>query len=164
VNRIQVDAGTLEAIEARYRVKIADGAFWYDARSALFGGEGRPPLGFFVPNLQIGGPLREDASNGATGVFVNGRNLTDVEVAFLGQYTVVYQGRYWLDSNGDVGVEGMDAVLFNLFALVRSANSNGGASSRDGFYSNSLIDGASNSSGGCSYISVDGTTYTSGCG
>jgi hypothetical protein len=164
INGVMIDADTLMAIETRYRVRIADARFWYDDESGLFGSEGRQPTGFFVAGLHLGGPLRADASNGSSGIFVNGRDLTDVEVAFLAQYIPVYEGRYWLDAAGDVGYEGSSDVLFNLFSVVRGARSSGGGSGGDNFYGSSLIDSASNSQGGCSYISVDGTTYTSGCG
>jgi hypothetical protein len=47
-----------------------------------------------------------------------------------------------------------------LYALINGS----GSSSGENVYSNFLIDSASNSQVGCSYISVDGATYTSGCG
>src|SRR5436309_145884 len=68
VNGVALDSDTLTAIETRYRVRIADSRLWYDDESGLFGGEARPPTGFFVAGLHLGGPLRADASDGNSGI------------------------------------------------------------------------------------------------
>src|SRR5258708_2851072 len=53
---------------------MGDGAYWYDARWGACGrdAEGRMAT-FLPPGLDLGGPMRTDASKGATGVFINGR-------------------------------------------------------------------------------------------
>src|SRR5262249_3465989 len=43
VNRVALYQTTLEYLHARYRVRMRDGAYWYDSRSALFGAEDNPP-------------------------------------------------------------------------------------------------------------------------
>jgi len=55
----------------------------------------------------VGGPLKPNASNGNTGVFINGRELHVMDA--LGLQTivgVVIPGRYWVDSRGFFGVDG----------------------------------------------------------
>ena len=51
------------------------GRYWYDHRAGGFGYEGGPTLMWGTPGLKVGGPLRPNASNGTTGVFINGRQL-----------------------------------------------------------------------------------------
>src|SRR5262245_8536696 len=65
----------LGALEQAYGVRIADGAYWYDTRCGAWGWQGGPCAGLIHPGLNLGGPLRSDASNGNTGVFINGRQL-----------------------------------------------------------------------------------------
>jgi hypothetical protein len=86
---------------------------------------GGPTVGFIYPNLDIGGPLRADASNGHTGVFINGRQLHQADVMGLLQLGPVYQGRYWMDGAGNIGVEN-GPMLLNLWQVVQAANQRGG--------------------------------------
>jgi hypothetical protein len=163
VNGVRLSDATISSIEVQYRVRIADARWWYDRRSGLFGGEGREPIGFFVANLDIGGPLQPDASNGHSDVFVNGRELTQIEVMLLERYFAVYPGRYWLDANGDAGLDGSPDPILNLFAAIKAGSSSGGTGG-DNFFANSLLNTAGNSQGGCVYVTVDGEDATSGCG
>jgi hypothetical protein len=39
-------------------------------------------------------------------VFINGRQLHMMDVAALMQITQVYQGRWWVDAQGNFGAEG----------------------------------------------------------
>jgi hypothetical protein len=54
-------------------------------------------------------------------VFLNGRQLTGAEVAFLRNLIQrpIQPGRYWLDANGDAGEEGRPAAV-NLARLLRA--------------------------------------------
>jgi hypothetical protein len=115
----------VQALERQYGVQIQDGSYWYDRVCGAWGLEGGPTLGFALPGLDLGGRLRADASNGNTGVFVNGRELHRLDVAALQQLGPVYQGRYWLDAEGYCGFEGEPAFC-NLVQLARAA---GGSSS-----------------------------------
>jgi len=56
------------------------GSYWYDGKCGAFGYQGGPCLFWWVPGLQIGGPLQANASNGTTGVFINGRQLCAIDV------------------------------------------------------------------------------------
>jgi hypothetical protein len=161
VNKQALDASTVDGLQSMYHVKIAPGRYWYDRESGLAGVEGRPPIGVFVAHLDLGGPLPRDASDGHTAVLVNGRELSMAEVTYLSAYIDVVPGQYWLDDSGNVGLEGSSDPILNLYALIRAhPNANGGG---DNFYANDLLNTATNSSGGCVYVSVDGADATSGC-
>ena len=75
INRVRLSDAELAGLESKYRIRIQDGSYWYDRISSAWGMEGGPTLGFGVAGLKIGGPLRADASNGNTNVFINGREL-----------------------------------------------------------------------------------------
>ncbi len=109
---------------------VADGRYWYDAMTGAWGYEGQGTAGFIAPGLALGGHLREDASQGRSGVFINGRQLPDGDVVALMQMGIpVQQGRWWVDAFGNAGAEGGPA-LFNLRAIARqSAGQRGGADS-----------------------------------
>ena len=127
VNRVQLDDRTRMALERTYGVPVAAGRYWYDAFSGVWGMEGGPAQGQIHPGLQLGGPLRADASGGDTGVFVNGRQLHRLDVAALRRCTQVIPGRYWVAANGIGGYEGAPPS-FNLAVLC--GNAGGGSSTR----------------------------------
>jgi hypothetical protein len=79
---------------------------------------GAPALGQLAAGLGLGGPTPQNASNGNTGVIVNGRELRQTEVNQIIQtYGKVYRGRFWLNAQGLAGYEGQPAI-FN-FAQVK---------------------------------------------
>jgi hypothetical protein len=96
------------------------GSYWYDGRSGAVGLIGAGTSGFLPPGLPLGGPLPPDASNGTSGVFVNGRELTTGEDAFLQGVigSPIAPGRYFLDADGNAGMEG-GPVLVNLIQLAQ---------------------------------------------
>jgi hypothetical protein len=119
---------TLERIE-RSIGRIPDGDYWYDPRTGASGKWGGPALAFLPAGLDLGGALPANASGGGkgtlTGVFVNGRELHPVDVAGLQELVGgAIPGRWWIDANGDYGVEG-GPVLGNLVALARARRSSG---------------------------------------
>ena len=127
INGKRLSTEELQIIELRYRTRIADGEYWYDKISGAWGVKGGPTVGFVRPGLNLGGPLRADASNGHTGVFVNGRELHAQDVAALRQIIPVRPGRYWVDGRGIGGYDG-GPPLFNLVALAqRAGRPRGGA-------------------------------------
>ena len=126
INSVRLPDGTVRGLEQKYRIELRDGDYWYDRASGAWGLKGGPTAGFTLPGLDVGGQLRSDASNGNTGVFVNGRQLHQYDVMALMQITPVYQGRFWMDGQGNVGVEGGPPLL-NLWALARQSSGQGGA-------------------------------------
>jgi hypothetical protein len=86
--------------------------------------QGGPTLGFIQAGLDIGGPLRADASNGDTEVFINGRQLHRLDVIGLQQLGPVLPGRYWVDAMGNFGFEG-GMMIGNLWLLAQQRLTNG---------------------------------------
>ena len=129
VNGEALDSATVRRLEARYRVRIWPGSYWYDKRCGIWGHAGGPTKGVAAPGVNIGGPLGRNASNGDTGVIVNGRELHRREVAALQQLGPVLPGRFWLKANGDYGREG-GGKLGSLAAASRT-----GAVRREGILS-----------------------------
>jgi serine/threonine-protein kinase len=131
VNAQAVSAQTLRELQKIYPVPVVPGRYWYDPVSGAYGNEGGPILGQMLPGLALGGPLRADASHGTAPVFINGRQLTFAEKAYLEQTcrTVVAPGRYWVNAQGLGGTEG-GPVAFNLALCAPPARTNSGSSSR----------------------------------
>ncbi len=168
-----VDLDIVGQLERGMGHAIPDGAYWYDPSCGAAGAWGGPTLGFLPPGMALGGPLPADASGGGqgnlTGVFINGREIHPYDyqylVAMLGQVT---PGRYWVDAQGNAGLEGGPALV-NLVQVARQRGARGGGNS---YYKS---DGAGNNvfvGGGCAAINGsygsgdDKTTYSyfsSGC-
>jgi len=123
------ELATLERLE-RGVGRLDDGAYWYDPRTGASGRWGGPALAFLPPGLALGGPLPAEASGGGqgtlTGVFVNGRELHPVDVLGLQQLIgQVWPGRWWVDAQGNYGLEG-GPPLGNLMLLARAHRSSSG--------------------------------------
>ncbi len=124
VNSVRLDSETLWALESYYG-HIPDNYYWYDPISGLVGLQGGPALNQIVSGLALGGPLQANASGGGTSVFVNGREIhLDEYWALAYSLGEVYPGYYWLDAQGNVGIEG-GGFLFNVYAIGNSSNSGG---------------------------------------
>ena len=121
INGITVPKDKITSLEHTYGVPIQPGRYWYDKTSGLWGAEGSPLMGQIVPDLDLGGPLKVKASNGDTGVFINGRELPTQEVMFLQQLGPVLPGRYWLNARGVAGFEG-GPPQFDLGAAIAAQN------------------------------------------
>ena len=123
VNRVRVNAASLASLERSYGVRVADGRYWYDAFSGLWGSEGGPPRGWIAAGLALGGRLQADASGSHTPVAINGRWIHPEELRYLeGLFGRVIPGRYWLDEHGIGGYEGGPAS-FDLRAQASSHRS-----------------------------------------
>lgn len=120
INRTLLSDATVYGLEGKYRVRIPDGKYWYDRFCGAWGVEGGPTAGFILPGLKLGGPLRADASNGRTRVFVNGRELHAIDVLGLQRLGPVNPGRYWVDAQGFAGYEGQPPFC-NLVQLANQA-------------------------------------------
>ena len=147
INGTQLSAKDIQALERSYGVPLQTGQYWYDKMSGLWGYAGQPTAGKIYPGLQLGGPLKANASNGNTGVFINGRELPVIEVQYLQQLGTVYKGRYWMNAQGVGGIEGGPAI-FDLGAAARQRSGGGlyGGNSRTTPF------GHIGSDGKCSYF------------
>jgi hypothetical protein len=119
INGVRLSDEKVKALEKQYGVRILPGDYWYDKMCGAWGFRGGPSAGLILPFIDLGGPLQSNASNGNTGVFINGRELHALDVVALQQITPVYQGRYWVDAQGNIGLEGGPA-LANLWLLANS--------------------------------------------
>jgi len=131
INHEMISDDRVAALEATYRVKILSGRYWYDKATGAWGYEGGPTVGLVLPGLAIGGPLAANASNGTTGVFINGRELHILDVRALMQIVQVQRGRFWMDAFGNFGRE-RGPIMGNIVAL---ANAAGGGVRRQGILS-----------------------------
>lgn len=128
INRVRVPDDTLQLLEQTFNSRVPDGRYWYDPMSGAWGMEGGPTRGFTIAGLPIGGPLPADISHGNTAVFINGRRLPLVDLTGLQQLVggPVQPGRYWVDGQGNAGLEGGPALV-NLKQLASNLyRQNGG--------------------------------------
>ena len=161
VNGTEMPTAYKQTMEQYYQMKIQQGRYWYDATCGLWGLEGGPALGIILANLPLGGRLNSNASNGRTGIFINGRQINYTEQSqwqqLVGQIT---PGRYWLDAYGNVGYEGGYA-LANLIQLAQQAQAYSGRSNGSSFYRNFYTGNGSGSSSEGFYIMGKDWSYSS---
>lgn len=126
INERRLSDQELARVEQAYRIRIPDANYWYDPTLGAWGARGQPTMGFISPGLDLGGPLRPDASAGGTAVFVNGRELPPPDLMALQRITgPVPPGRYFITAQGLAGYEGGPAQ-WDLAALA--SRSGGGGS------------------------------------
>jgi len=163
VNGIQLPDSQLLALEQVSRIRIPDAAYWYDRVSGAWGFSGGPTVGFTLAGLDLGGPLRADASNGTTAVFINGRQLPVQDVLALQQLLgAVYAGRYWVDAQGNAGLEG-GPPLINLVAVARARAAQGYGGGAYSAYTRSGGMFGSDGNGCLVYADKDVSYSSSGC-
>jgi hypothetical protein len=135
VRRIKVNGHALSSeemeqivwLERRFGVRIQNAEYWYDARSGAVGFWNGPAVAAMPPGMNFG-PMPSNCSGGGTGVFSNGRELHPIDVQVLSSLGPVYRGRYWVDANGNFGLQlptGETPPIGNLFALARQTQSRG---------------------------------------
>jgi hypothetical protein len=152
VNNQRLDDNSIHTLEQFYKTNISEGHYWYDNTSGYWGIMGAPALGQLVAGLELGGTIPQNASNGNTGVIVNGRELHQTEVNQIIQtYGKVYRGRFWLNAQGLAGYEGQPAI-FN-FAQVKKKKS----------FNRRSIFGSTGGDGECFYYNHPGGSGVSNC-
>lgn len=132
VNAVPLSAESLRQLQRIYPVPIKPGRYWYDGVSGAWGWEGEPIAGQMAPGLKLGGPIRADASRGTSGIFINGRQITMSERAYLERtcQTRTVPGRYWVNARGVGGFEN-EPAWFDLSRCGRQQQrSSGGSSTR----------------------------------
>jgi len=156
INGHVLSAQQLRDFAERYGVEPAPGDYWYDSMSGLYGAIGRSAAGFMLPGHDFG-PLPADASRGDTGVFVNGRMIPQDEHMVLNLIwrTYVQPARYWLDAWGNVGYEGVEIPLGNLFVQIQSRIQAGGGGG-DNIWSSRYGAGNYTPDNSAGYVSVPG--------
>jgi len=157
INNTVLSGEQIAEIEKTYGVKPLPGKYWYDTRSGLYGVVGYPAYGFMLPGHTFG-VLERSASNGQTGVFVNGRELPQNEWA-VWSYMIGYwiqPGSYWLDNNGNAGYEGNPTPVINLYAAAQQNAYRGQGGSGDNFWSTRFSAGNYDSGNQRGYVSVPG--------
>lgn len=153
VNCRDLTAEQIHALQGTYRFAPQPARYWYDSRSGAWGFEGREAAGFILPGHEFG-PVAPDASQGNTGVFINGRQINLVEALRIQQtFGAVYPGQWWLDGKtGNFGIEGNPIPLGNVFAALQAQQS---ATRGDNFWSTHFACGNDNGQSG--YVDVGGT-------
>jgi len=158
INNKALTKEQIAEIGKTYGIKPQPGNYWYDAKSGLYGVVGYQAYGFMLPNHNFG-TMDRNASNGNTGVFVNGREIP------IAEYTVwssmvgnwIQPGSYWLDHTGNAGYEGNPMPVINLYqaAQQRAAGGQGG-SGGDNQWNTRFSAGNYDSGNTRGYVSVPG--------
>ena len=122
VNGRQFTVQEVQQHQAAYNQPMQQGRYWYDPISGLYGNWGREPVGYIRPGHSYGN-APANASNGNTGIFLNGRQINTAEMV---QWQALFKqtiqpGRYWLDGvSGNVGVEGNPTPTGNVRAAMQA--------------------------------------------
>lgn len=164
VNGLQISDRDLSALDMQNRAPIPNGRYWYDRISGAWGYDGGPCEGFIATGMALGGKLRADASNGDTGVFVNGRQLHRKDVAALQQLGPVVEGRYWVDAQANWGPEGgpmMGNLKLAAAQVAQRSGGNSGSGNGSYAYRSSLTDSGVGGDGHTFYYIDKNSSYVS---
>ena len=157
INGNELSSLQLAQLETRYKVKAQAGNYWYDSESGLYGMVGQAAYGFMYPNHNFG-ELDRSASNGNTGVLVNGRELPQAEWVVWSQVLGywIQQGSYWFDSNGNAGYVGNPTPVVNLYSAASQNAYSGNSAEGGGFWSTRFSAGNSYAGNQTGYVSLPG--------
>jgi len=157
INGNELSSEQLAQLENRYKVKAQAGNYWYDSKSGLYGMIGQAAYGFMYPDHNFG-ELDRSASNGNTGVLVNGRELPQAEWVVWSQVLGywIQPGSYWFDSNGNAGYVGNPTPVVNLYTAASQNAYQGNSAEGGGFWSTRFSAGNSYAGNQTGYVSLPG--------
>ena len=140
INGRAVTPQEVQQLQTMYGVTLPPGRYWYDSISGLLGIWGRESAGFLRPGHDFG-KVPANASEGDTGVFINGRQLNRLEAVYFmqvfgpafGMISAQTTGRWWFDGRtGNVGLEGHPVPVANLFLAIQQQLQQGQMGGRPG--------------------------------
>ena len=157
INGITLTNEQLSEFEKTYGAKPQPGNYWYDTNSGFYGVIGFQAYGFMLPDHDFG-TIKRNASNGDSGVVVNGRELPQTEWAIWSQILGywIQPGFYWLDQYGNAGYEGFPTPVVNLYVAAQQNAYGGAGGSGDNFWSSRFGAGNYDSGNQRGYVSVPG--------
>lgn len=166
VNGKPLSPAEVQSLSATIGGTPAAGEYWYDAVSGLWGLMAHGAGGVIRAGLSFP-PLARDVSKGATGILVNGREITSAEAAYMirvlggnPQAPEQYRGSYSLDASGNV-VRSDGRAMGNIVQASKAA-----AGPSNNWQSGNASGGGNSSCNWVSFKNESGSSYasvTSGC-